>query len=790
MDRVFQAIKRKMKVRAILVALILRAVFQLSTASGIKNAIQFDLFCFFFLFWVFVFEDHYPRLSRWLINFIVGAYPFVCFLIGDTSRFTGISFFFLGSALQFFFGKDMWDFASYTLATVIGSTALAIDMGYYPHHYNGSVFLPIFNDENFRSQFWTSILTSLAISFMLAWNRHDTLEKQKVIERNLDILNTSLKKAMEEKDNFILRFSHEIRNPLSNLLGNIELLAESVTDPGLVEMVTDTKVCGEILLQLLNNILDSAKITERNLEVNLKPSSTSEFFEKLWIVCSEMIRSKKLYGTLYMNENVPDYLMLDCHRITQIIINLITNATKFTEKGFVNIHIDFVEKSLVNEVNMWPVYVSSQYNRESKSEETLAAFSGEYDLRERTSDLFYILSPRKKRFPKQSNGFLQIRSYSQTSLKSISKKRQGYLRIEVNDSGCGMEPSKISRLFSKFTQVHDESIKRQIGTGLGLWITKQLVEILNGDIKVYSGVNEGTCFIVAIKAETCDPILDHSRATLPTQKTEIDALQQTKGLHVLVMEDGPYNQDVKRRFLTRLGFDEIVIVADGLSGLQLFKAKGQSYFDLIISDLDMPVLDGYSACKQIREHEESKGWKRHPIVIVTGHPTPAIKEKVLDPHGEIKALHFFPKPVSFGNLKDVFEELGLQASAKSESGTVLVAEDDPFNIKILRDMLSRCGKKFITVSNGKQAVEEFLKHKEEISLILMDCEMPVMDGMDASKIISEELKKMKNDTKKSVKIIGLTGHLSDTIKTKCIESGMTNVITKPLNFQTLEAICK
>lgn len=796
MNQTLQTIKENSKTLTVLAPISVYAIGQICVSV---STIQLTLICYFLSAFAFLIASRYPKFSRTLLNFIVGVYPFLCLTIDDSSRIIAATFFFLGSVLQFFLGRDLKDFTAYIIANVIGAVVCSMDMYYSPHHYSESVFLPVFQNTNLRAQLWMAVIALLSMSFMLALSRQQAIGREKTHEQSINKLNVSLRKAIKEKDNFILRFSHEIRNPLNSLLGNIDMLSELITDKALIEMITDTKVCGEILLQLLNNILDSAKISERNLEVALKPSVTREFFEKIWVVCSEMIKSKKLYGALYMNENVPEYLMLDSHRIMQIMINMVSNATKFTDHGYVSIHIDFVEGDLLSSVNMEPVYVSSQFNTQSDSD-GLATYATEQDINEKGSSTFRTLDLKNKKFPKQKASPIsqvsttaslqtpqsQIGLGSSNNLPEIPPKRKGYLRIEVNDSGCGMDAAKIGRLFHKFSQVNDQSTKRQIGTGLGLWITKELVELLKGYIKVYSGVNQGTCFTIAIKTETCQPISSFSHLKQPPPSSDIEELpQRPKPLRVLVLEDGPYNQDVKRRFLGRLGFDEINIVGDGEAGLQIFKTRGPNYFDLIISDLDMPILDGYSACMLMRKHEVLNGWEKHPIVIVTGHPTPTVKSKCLDPNGEIQAMRFIPKPVSFGSLKEVCEELDLSPQMKTNEA-VLVAEDDLFNLKLMQDMITRCGKRVIVAPNGKLAVEAYMKNKQDISLIFMDCEMPIMNGIEAAKAISQEIKTQPNEAQRAVKIIGLTGHIDEKIKQNCLENGMESVLTKPINVRTIE----
>ena len=788
-------LQRHFKLKFVLIVAITHTLIQNFVGATAKGTFRWSLLIYLFALAIFALEDRYPKISRWIVGSALAVYPFLAMYMGKPFRIIGALAFFQAPALQFVYCSDLSDVIAFLFSMVLSASAFLLDVKLHPSNYQDDTIGMITSNPSYRFQVSLAIGVTLMLHIVLAMKCHSLNKAEQRNEKMISDLAKSVKNAKEDKENFILRFSHEIRNPLNSLLGNIDILTETSTDPKLNEIITAANVCGELLLQLLNNILDSAKISEGKLEIALKPTTTATFFEKIWVVCSEMIRVKKLYGAIYMNDSVPSVLNLDSHRISQIMINLTSNATKFTDRGYVTAHIDFIEGNLISEINMKPVYVSSQWNVRQESDENtgLSLLCTDYDLQEKASGSYRVLNFNSNRFPQPRKSFIKstqnsANEWSGSVVEELNfsepRKKEGFLRIEINDSGCGMDASKLNRLFNKFTQVNDETTKRQIGTGLGLWITKEIIELLKGEIRVYSGVEQGTCFVIAIKTETAD--IADATPSLRTQSRPSLALQRT--FRALVLEHSPYNQEIKRRFLTRLGFEEICIVGTGDEGVKVFKARGEGYFSLIISDVQMPVLDGLTACAQIRQFEKANGWNHVPLIIVTGHPCETTQQRCLDPQGDIKAMRYLTKPASFYQFKEIIDQLKKEAQSPQSATTVLVADDDPFNLKIMKDMITRCGKKVITASNGKLAVEEYTKNKEDISLIFMDCEMPVMNGMEASRKISTESLKRKSSSSKQAKIIGLTGHMDENIKNQCRESGMTDVYTKPINLRMVQEL--
>ena len=183
-----------------------------------------------------------------------------------------------------------------------------------------------------------------------------------------------------------------------------------------------------------------------------------------------------------------------------------------------------------------------------------------------------------------------------------------------------MEKKDVETLFEKFKQVHDSSSKRQIGTGLGLWITKEIIELLEGKIEVHSAKEKGTAIVIMLKTKSSlqqEEILKKQLLSSDKADTQNTNLQTQK--KVLVVEDIPYNQEINRKFLQKCNVLNITIASNGQEAVDIVKRMGDHYFDLILMDIDMPVLDGKSATKIIRYWEAENGWKAANIVFLTAY---------------------------------------------------------------------------------------------------------------------------------------------------------------------------
>ena len=332
--------------------------------------------------------------------------------------------------------------------------------------------------------------------------------------------------ASKAKDVFVSSLSHEIRNPLNALNGTIDYLLSSVSNLGHIVMLKNAKLSGEVLLNLANNVLDAAKLKAGKMDVSYTKGNFGDIIKKVFTINSESLRNKKITAEAFLDKNLPRVLWIDSSRLLQIMMNLISNALKFTpEEGKIKIIVrwcsedqereglltssqnqdlrrsDIIENvvnTLSNENTMMP-----RNKGEFLSKEFEEFSVQECSIRRRNIDALNGSKIRMKDVFKNTQfshthqpWTIQSKELSISPGQLEPKKR--FIKIEVSDSGCGIPEESISKLFEMFEQVHQDGNNRRGGTGLGLWICKQLCQKMDGDIKLYSRVGHGTNFVFYI----------------------------------------------------------------------------------------------------------------------------------------------------------------------------------------------------------------------------------------------------------------------------------------------------
>jgi PAS domain S-box-containing protein len=341
-----------------------------------------------------------------------------------------------------------------------------------------------------------------------------------------------------------------------------------------------------------------------------------------------------------------------------------------------------------------------------------------------------------------------------------------YLRGVVTDTGIGIKLEMLSRLFQPFTQA-DKSIMRQFGgSGLGLYITKALCEIMGGEVKATSQVGVGSTFQFTVKMEL--PKKQDSAFKKYAEKS--GDLKKLSDLHILIAEDNPVCWMVLKTMLDREGCS-ITVVENGLKAVEAAK---KAPYDLILMNGEMPVMGGLEATKRIRQMFNHQTL---PIIGVTAHD-PDQRERFLASGMD----GYLTKPVEKSRLKAEILRCLEESKSKSEkfSGLhILVAEDNLVNQLVLKTILSREGCSITVVDNGLKAVEATMR--ESYDLILMDGEMPVMDGLEATRKIRQVF------SHQALPIIGVTAHVLDTHREQFLASGMDGYLTKPIDRNALKA---
>ncbi|KIF50573.1 hybrid sensor histidine kinase/response regulator [Vibrio owensii] len=494
--------------------------------------------------------------------------------------------------------------------------------------------------------------------------------------------------ANRAKSVFLASMSHEIRTPLNGIIGMTEILSQSDLSDHQKEVLTDIDTSSHTLLTLLNDILDLSKIESGHLQLSLIETDIREVVYQSMILFQSKATSKQLELNINLDERIPPRIMVDDHRIKQIIMNLVSNAVKFTHEGHISVDVDYQES---------------------------------------------------------------------TTQKSV------FLTFRVTDTGVGIERDKLNTIFEPFTQ-EDEGISRQFGgTGLGLAICRQLVAMMGGKLTATSSKGIGTSFEFSIEVEVL-PIVGWRSEIIRTG--------------ILIADQYPYtDQIVKECRLAGIQLSEVKHIEDLTSSAReseviFYCHDGKSKLDSAIDELENYV-------------DASR------IIVCQHHLTTTYTNS--------ERIHAVLTQPFLGNrFRHAIDELAqVEQNAKSYHVTqsavihninqsrthrrILIAEDNLMNQKIASFFLDKAGYDYLIASNGQEALEA-ITTGEQFDAILMDCMMPVMDGLTATKEIRRWEKEVGSD---KITIIALTASVLEEDIQNCFAAGMDAYLPKPYKSNQL-----
>ncbi|HMG68775.1 MAG TPA: ATP-binding protein [Chitinophagaceae bacterium] len=399
------------------------------------------------------------------------------------------------------------------------------------------------NGANARS--WGIVLAIVAClaSIIAFWYLIDQGQRQQKLIQTLDTSEKKLKEASKIQEQFVANISHEIRTPMNAILGFAGLMHKTNLDKNQQEYVRSIRSSAENLLAIINDILDLSRIESGMMHIERLPFNALELMDSVITMMSVKAKSRDLYLYLEVDDQIPPILKGDAIRLTQILINLVTNALKFTHEGGVKVKLECNRKS----------------------------------------------------------------------------EEMAWICITITDTGIGIEPEKQKTIFERFHQAQPETTRRYGGTGLGLSIVKQLVEIQNGTISVRSEPGKGSAFVVTLPYQVASEA--EILASVPPSALIPEPLLEK--IKILVVEDNEMNQKLIKYLLQQWEID-FDLEPNGAEAVEAL-AKNPGGYDMILMDIQMPEMDGYTATEKIR-NDLHLGI---PIIAMTAHALAGEKEKCL-----------------------------------------------------------------------------------------------------------------------------------------------------------------